>query len=236
MTRRTHPTRKRAGLTLLEVILSLAIFLFSLVAIGHLMTLGTERATEVRAVSRATALAQSKMGEVIAGVLPLSAQGETPFDHEPDYVWSVDCQQDSVANLWDVQVKVSRTTRDGSNGIEVVVQQMVLDPTARGSQADVMASTDTGTTSSSPSSNSSSGNTQGQSGAGAVAAPAAKGATTGGTTGAATGGRTGGTTGAATGGTTGGAATGATGGRTGGATGGTTGGTMGGTTGGTKGG
>jgi general secretion pathway protein I len=174
MLRRTHPAHKRPGLTLLEVILSLAIFLFALVAIGHLMTMGTERAADVRSITRATELCQWKLNEVIAGVVPLASQSDSPFDNEPDYVWTLDCQQDSVANLWDVQVKVSRANKNGSS-IEVVLQQMVLDPSARGSTADAAAATDS--TSSSSSGSGSSANSQTNTAAsGAVsggAAPAA---------------------------------------------------------------
>jgi type II secretory pathway pseudopilin PulG len=178
MLRRTRTPRNRPGLTLLEVIISLAIFLFSLVAIGHLMTMGTQRASDAKALSRATQLCQGKLSEVIAGVLPLSSQGETAFDEEPDYVWSVECQQDSIANLWDVQVKVTRANKDAGNNIEVVLQQMVLDPTVRGSASDVTVSTDTGTPSSAATSGSSGSNQQGGAaagGSGGAAGNAAKG-------------------------------------------------------------
>jgi hypothetical protein len=145
-------------LTLLEVILSLAIFLFSLVAIGHLMTMGTERAADVRSITRATELCQWKLNEVISGVVPLASQSDSPFDNEPDYVWTLDCQQDTIANLWDVQVKVTRANKNGSN-IEVVLQQMVLDPSARGSTADAAAATDSTSSSSSGSGSSASSQT-----------------------------------------------------------------------------
>jgi hypothetical protein len=164
MLRRTHPPQKRPGLTLLEVILSLAIFLFSLVAIGHLMTLGTERAADVQSLTRATELCQWKLNEVISGVVPLASQSDSPFDNEPDYVWTLDCQQDTVANLWDVQVKVSRASKHGSS-IEVVLQQLVLDPSARGSTADAAAATDAASSSSSGSSSSANSQTTAASGA-----------------------------------------------------------------------
>jgi hypothetical protein len=126
------------------------------------------------------------LSEVIAGVLPLSSQGETAFDEEPEYVWSVECQQDSIANLWDVQVKVTRANKDAGNNIEVVLQQMVLDPTVRGSASDVTVSTDTGTPSSAATSGSSSGSNQqggaAAGGSGGAAGNASKSGTASGTT------------------------------------------------------
>ncbi len=171
MLRRTRPTRERPGLTLLEVILSLAIFLFSLVAIGHLMTVGAQRAADVRSQGRATQLAQSKLNEVLAGVLPLSG-GEGNFDEDPDYTWSVQCQQENIPNLWDVSVKVERTNREG---IHVVLQQVIVDPTARGSASDATVSTDTGTPSSSATASASGQTGSGATGAGATGAGAVSG-------------------------------------------------------------
>ena len=123
----------RDGMTLLEVLVSLAIFLLSLVAIGRLISLSSERAREVQLQGEAMLLCQSKMAEFVAGVEQLSSQSDVAFAEDPTstWVWSADCNQGQVANLWTVQVRVSKQRADGSH-VEVSLSQMVLDPSVRG--------------------------------------------------------------------------------------------------------
>src|SRR5262245_50776701 len=66
---------RRIGLTLLEVIVAMAIFLMALVPITRLISLGTEHALDVNHRSQASMLCQSKMDSVKAGVEPLNATG-----------------------------------------------------------------------------------------------------------------------------------------------------------------
>jgi type II secretion system protein I len=147
----------RPGLSLLEVLVALTIFLLSLVAISRLVEMGGERALEARERVQAAQLCESKMNEVVAGVVPLQSQGDTPFDEDPDWVWSLDCDQGAITNLWNVTVKVSRQQGQGNRTpISVSLSQMLLDPSIRGNAYDAASgsssssgsSTSTGTSSS----------------------------------------------------------------------------------------
>lgn len=120
----------RPGLSLLEVLVALAILLFTLVAIGRLITTGGDRALEVQQLARATQLAQSKLAEVMAGVVPLTSASDT-FPEDPDWHWSLDCQTGAANGLWTVTVRVGRDRPDGSR-FETSLSQMVLDPAVRG--------------------------------------------------------------------------------------------------------
>jgi Tfp pilus assembly protein PilV len=122
----------RSGLSLLEVLLSLVIFLFALIGLGQLMNLCTEQAAQIQHLNRAGQLLQSKMNEVIAGVVPLSGQGDSEFDEDPDWVWSLECQGDNTPNLWTVTVTVSHKAKDGTKADSWSLTQKVLDPQARG--------------------------------------------------------------------------------------------------------
>jgi len=192
----TRPPTPRRGLSLLEVLVALTIFLLSFVAIGRLVTLASDHALEIQQHSQATRLAQSKLNEVLCGALALqSAEGS--FDEDPDWQWSVDAEQDSgVSGLWTVTVTV---TRPGSQPeVSALVSQMVLDPSLRGSvfdQTSVTGANDTApsTSGATPAQGSSGAGGQSAGGAG-MAGGAAAGATKGGPTrgGGAAAGRSGG--------------------------------------------
>ena len=130
---------KRPGFSLLEVLAALTIFLMSLIALSQLLSVTGDRVVKVQQLSRASQLSQSKLAEVVAGVISLSSQSGD-FDEDPDWHWQVEAEQDSaITGLWRVQVKVSRDMGDGSQ-IESTVNQMVLDPSQRGSTADAASS------------------------------------------------------------------------------------------------
>lgn len=154
MIRRPGPFGRRPGLSLLEVLVALAVFLISLGAITQLVTLAGNRALDAQRRSEATRLCQSKLSEVVAGAVPLSGQNEAPFEEDPDYTWSLTTDSGSVTGLWVVTVTVARKgSDDPADGC--VLRQLVLDPAQRGSTQDTVTiagsdSTATGSASASP--------------------------------------------------------------------------------------
>jgi hypothetical protein len=156
--------------------MALAILLFALIGIGRLLTLSGDRAMEVQQQGRAAQLCQAKLAEVVAGVVSLSSHSGA-FDEDPDWQWTVDAESDSsISGLWRVRVTVSRNHADGSR-IESSLNQMVLDPSLRGSTTDAAsAASTTGGSSSGTGSGTgtatSPGGSSGKSGAGGGAMPA----------------------------------------------------------------
>jgi general secretion pathway protein I len=124
---------RRSGLTLIEVLLALAIFLMSLVALGQLMNLTSQMAIEIDQTNRANQLMQKQMNAVVSGYVPLTSQSDTSFDEDPNWYWSMDAQSDSTPNLWHVTVTVSHKTSGGDEDFKRSLSQMVLDPLVRGS-------------------------------------------------------------------------------------------------------
>lgn len=122
-------SQPRQGLSLLEVIISLAIFLFSLVAISQLIDQGVERAVELDLRAQAAMIAQSKLAEATSGAISLSGQ-EGELEEDSDWHWKLDAEADTIPGLYKVRVTVSR--EDRGRHIEVVMSQYVLDPTKRG--------------------------------------------------------------------------------------------------------
>jgi general secretion pathway protein I len=138
----------RNGLSLLEVLAALAIFLFSLVALSQLVDLGSASARDIDWLGRASLIAQSRMAEVLAGSIPLTGQSDSACDEDPDWTWSMDAEADTAPGLYRVKISVGRNRPDGSR-FETVLNQMVLDPTFRGNtdgtSADAAATAGTGT-------------------------------------------------------------------------------------------
>ncbi len=174
---RHEPERRgpaRPGLSLLEVVIALAILLFSIVAISQLISLGSDRALDVQQYAQATLLCQRKLAEVMVGAEPLTATGYSGFPDQEnlgDWQWKLDATQSDTAGLWNVQVTV-KYDRGNNTSFEVQLAQMMLDPTMRGSNQDPppnQNSTTTGTDTGS--SNNTSGASNNNSGTPAASAP-----------------------------------------------------------------
>jgi prepilin-type N-terminal cleavage/methylation domain-containing protein len=140
------PAAPRSGLTLLEVLTALAIFLFSFVALGRLIGLSGDLAVEAAARGQAAQLAQSKLEEVIAGLVPLQSQPDAPLDEDPNWQWSLSAETDpNITGLWRVQVTVKQAHATGQP-VEATLNQIIIDPTLRGSALDVTSSSSSSST------------------------------------------------------------------------------------------
>lgn len=145
---------RRQGMSLIEVLLALTILLISLAAIGQLVSMGTERGLEAQFRTRGTRLAQTKMAEVEAGVIPIDSGGTGQFENADDsaWTWSVESQPGGSPSLYVVTVRVTRENR--GQPFEVALSQMIFDPKLMGSaaqaerptEADLGASNEMGTT------------------------------------------------------------------------------------------
>jgi type II secretion system protein I len=133
----TRPSESagRHGLTLLEVLVSTAIFLMALVGIMQLISIGSNLAVETQRRTEALQMAQSKMSQVVLGSIPVgSAQsGDISKDETPNqttgWSWDMASSQADISNpnLYNVRITVKH-----SSGVQVVLTQLILDPTQRG--------------------------------------------------------------------------------------------------------
>jgi general secretion pathway protein I len=135
----------RPGVSLLEVLVALAVFMISIGAIIQLINTSADLSLEISERGEAGRLAQSKLAEVIAGIVPLSSQSDQAFDEDPEngWSWSLDAEQGDIPNLWNVTVSVSRTRQNGDE-VKVSLSQMVLDPSVRGGTMDTTSSSSGG--------------------------------------------------------------------------------------------
>lgn len=164
---------RRPGLSLLEVIISLAVFLMSLAGLGYLMTNSGEMAYDGSNRSRMVYLAESKLAELQAGAIPLQNESDAEFEEAPEYTYSIEVQPGPATNLSSVNLRVSHK-RPNNTTLEVVFTRLILDPKYVGSTQDTVESLSTGTpegTETDPSGSAGSGGAAG-SAAGGGATPA----------------------------------------------------------------
>ena len=146
----TSPCRRRPlrrGLTLLEVVVALAVFLFAIVAISQLVNIGSDRALDVKMQSKASMLCQSKLFDLVSGVDPLQGVSWTAFPttDDADYQYEVEVSDGETTSLKNVRVSVKRDRTDGRT-VQVSLTQMVMDPAQRGSTLDRPVTTAPSTT------------------------------------------------------------------------------------------
>ena len=117
--------RSRCGLSLLEVLLSVAILGVSMVAIGHLFNLGFRAASDVRIRSEANMIADATMAEIAAGAIDFKVGGGT-VESQPEWEYTVTTQPSVQPGLLSVTVTVSQ--RQSTNNVSVSLVRFVADP------------------------------------------------------------------------------------------------------------
>ncbi|MCS7020924.1 MAG: prepilin-type N-terminal cleavage/methylation domain-containing protein [Gemmataceae bacterium] len=125
-----RPGARRYGLSLIEVLLALAIFLTALVAIARLVDMGADLELEARYQSRGARLAQAKLAEVECGIVPLESGSGTFDGDDANWNWTLTVQSADIPNLYLVSVSVSREVKGQT--VTVTLSQYILDPTLWG--------------------------------------------------------------------------------------------------------
>ncbi len=118
----------RRGLSLLEVILSIAILGVSMVLIGNLYHLGYRSALKARTISEANLMAGATMAELTAGVLPIESSGDAEVPNNPGWTFSVDMKPSMQAGLFMATVTVKRQSATGQVPTSVSIVRFIPDP------------------------------------------------------------------------------------------------------------
>jgi prepilin-type N-terminal cleavage/methylation domain-containing protein len=130
---------RRRGLSLLEVLVALAIFLLSIVAISQMVESGSRTALRAQRLTRAALFAESKMAELAAGVLPLTPTANEPVpEAEPGWQISVEVAPESWSNVTIngvamnavnlIHVTVAFVNASGATEITHSVSRVLMDP------------------------------------------------------------------------------------------------------------
>ena len=122
----------RRGITLYEVVIALVIFSGSIAAISEAVSTGMRAAVQSRLKSHAILLAQSKMQEVIAGVVPRQSVAESAFN-EPQlegWKWALNVKPGPHTGVMLVEVEVSYRLSGPSIDGSFSMERLVRDPSA----------------------------------------------------------------------------------------------------------
>ena len=132
-------TSTRAGLSLLEVILAIAILGVSLGTIGQLMRIGARNAAEARDLTMAQLYAESQMNRLAAGVDLLDPVQESQYDDAGNYVYSVDVWATDHPGIMSVTVTVKQTPGTTIYPVSYTLTRWIAEPEYAQSLADAEA-------------------------------------------------------------------------------------------------
>jgi type II secretion system protein I len=119
----------RHGFTLLEVILALTILVGALAVLGELADQGLTNARTAASLAEAQLLCESKLAEVTAGLVPLSAVSGAPIDTDPNWLYSIEVEPTLDPGLTVVRVTVYENLPAAKRPTEFTLSRWMIDPT-----------------------------------------------------------------------------------------------------------
>lgn len=118
----------RGGMSLLEVMIALAIFLTATAIIGQLVSTGSQAAIGAQLKAEAARRCETVLAEALAGALPLETTAGNAFEDDPLWTWSLAVADAPVTDLLQVSASVSRQVRSGQAPLEFTLTRWVRDP------------------------------------------------------------------------------------------------------------
>lgn len=134
----------RPGMSLLEVIVSTAIFFLSLVAIYGLLEVSQRSGVRARQRGQSLRICQARLAELVAGVIPLESSDGTD-EQATDYQWQVTVEPDGDSSGSLMKATAIAFHKNEPRDSRVALTQIVLDPIFVGSLMDAVPSGGTAT-------------------------------------------------------------------------------------------
>ncbi len=126
---------QRNGLSLLEVILAISIFVGAMAVLSELVTTGNRAAIQSRMQTQAIIRAEAQMNEVIANPALMVSTSESPFAEEYNttadgqWLWSLTAGAwDQNSNLIQLEITVVHVTSAGTKNATYTLRRYVRDP------------------------------------------------------------------------------------------------------------
>lgn len=128
MARLTHKSKRRNGLSLLEVMLAIAILGVAMVMLTQLIRIGVRSGENAQKISYAQILCDTKMAELSSAVIPLESSSNTDIEEAPGWVYSVDVQDAEQIGLLKVRVVVTQAGFPEGVGRSCTLTRLMPDP------------------------------------------------------------------------------------------------------------
>jgi type II secretion system protein I len=129
---------KKAGFSLLEVILALAILGGAIAVLGEASRLAMRNAEVTRDLVRAQMLCETRLSEIVGGMIDAASAGNSPFDpknesldpNEPGWRCDVEVGQTDETGLISVRVTVTRDLPAAQKPVKFSLVRWMADPNA----------------------------------------------------------------------------------------------------------
>lgn len=120
----------RSGLSLLEIIISVAIFMASLAAIMEGLQIGRRSELSARLQSEAVLRSETVMGEILCGAKEASSAQGNRFDDDEtgNWEWSAEVAEAGTAGLLQVTVLVEHRPGGGEPNAAFTLVRFMRDP------------------------------------------------------------------------------------------------------------
>jgi len=119
---------RRSGLTLLEILLSLAIFFGSLAVLSQLAWNGVRAAVQARLMTQAIIRCEAKLAEVLAGYEPLQAKTRVPFSDNRAWTWTLVVADTNYPDLMQLEVTASHRGNSNMASVDYTLRRWMRDP------------------------------------------------------------------------------------------------------------
>jgi type II secretory pathway pseudopilin PulG len=140
--KRKQSEARRSGMSLLEVLAALAIFIFTSYSLTQMVDGASRAATRARRLAKAQLLAETKMDEIVAGALPLTSGGGVITEELEGWNYNVQVSPESWSAVQDSTTGSSITGLNsvvvtvnfnltGAEPVEYSLSRIILDPQLR---------------------------------------------------------------------------------------------------------
>jgi general secretion pathway protein I len=129
---------KKAGFTLLEVILALAILGGAIAVLGEISRMALRNAAITRDLAHAQMLCETVMANIVTGIIPAEATESTPIDEtmtdsiDPDETWNytIEINDTDEPGLISARVTVTHNAATDKHPLQFALVRWVPDPNA----------------------------------------------------------------------------------------------------------
>ncbi len=128
---RTKNSPSRAGFSLFEILLSLALLAAAMAAISQLMETGLQAGLRNQLRTEGQFLCERKLAELIVDPAAQESTGETAFPDDPGWKWSVAVSDGPRTDLLRLEISVIHYTDEQSprEDMRVILVRLVRIPT-----------------------------------------------------------------------------------------------------------